>query len=129
MSSRSKESGTANAGLVPAVTPPEPTLASVLECILMLQRQHNQLAEAVQSLAPQVQSALPNDLQLQASTSPAPVDQASGSAGAGISVSPCLHPCNVYWYSPSSEGGSTSGHEQGARLCNTRIAHILCYLH
>ena len=118
MSSLSEGSGTTNAGSVPAATPPEPTLASVLECMLTLQRQHNQLGEAVQRLAPPAQSALPADSQLQGSTSPAPGEQAGGSAGAGIGGSPASAPATSIGTLPSSEGGSASG-ESGARLHNT----------
>ena len=109
MTSLSGESGTTNAGSVPAATPPEPTLASVLECMLALQRQHNQLAEAVQRLAPPAQSAPPADSQLQASTSPASVDQASGSAGTGIGGSLASTPATSTVTLPSTEGGSASG--------------------
>lgn len=92
---------------------------------MTLQRQRNQLVEAVQRLAPPVQLALPAGTQV--STSPALVDQASGPSGAGIGGSPASTPATSIGAPPSS--GSGSGELSGVRSCVIRTCIVRMYLY
>ena len=108
MSLRSEEAGnSASAEPVPAVPPPEPTLASVLQCMVTLQRQHNQLAEAVQRLAPPSQSTLPAGTQASISPAATPMDQTSSPSDAGIGGSPSFCPPVTFSGVPPSSGSGS----------------------
>ena len=127
MSLRSEEAGnSASAEPVPAVPPPEPTLASVLQCMVTLQRQHNQLAEAVQRLAPPSQSTLPAGTQASISPAATPMDQTNSPSDAGIGGSPSSCPPVTFSGVPSSSG-SGSG-ELCGNVYSTWIVCILCIL-
>ena len=97
MSLQSEEAGnSATAQLVPAVPPLEPTLASVLHCMVMLQRQHNQSAEAVQRLTLPGQSTLPIGTQASILPATTPMDQTSSPSDAGIGGSPSSIPAVTF---------------------------------